>query len=425
MAFLLSACGPPKEVEAPTLSAEIACPAPIGEILREDCAAIGAVFEPLAVGGALERAGKGQAGLQRTEAIRAAVQLAEQVKGQRVELCESYNRCQMTRGEHEARDKQLTDLMAALLDLWGNRKFSAPEEVARFHAGVQELSVRLSGRGDAPAEPKGVPAAKPAIPALPGGKLQQIAAEGISFSPSGEGVTVQAKEGPPRLVLRSSTTLPLRGGRRYLVRVHGSYAPAAPGLIAPGDEVTGRFRFRAAQDAELYLGLRSLEDPESQEGLTPLQITAKEKGVREAKLVAEPGASGFYLVVGSRGTGQVHLDDVELVRGGNVLAAARAEAATEPQVKTSCAPDKAQPLGGKASLRCEGSGDLVSVGTPDAYLEIAIRGASGDRAVLRTQSLEGGRRLDATLKEDAELLITVAGAGTATVRAVEVQAVGP
>jgi hypothetical protein len=92
-------------------------------------------------------------------------------------------------------------------------------------------------------------------------------------------------------------------------------------------------------------------------------------------------------------------------------------------VKTSCAPDAAQPLAGKRSLRCEGQGDLVTLGMPAAFLEIAVRGASGDRAVLRTQSLEGGRSLDATLKEDAELLITIAGAGTATVRAVEVQAV--
>lgn len=420
-AALTPACGPPQEVEVPSASAEIECPAPIGTIPREDCAALAQEFDALSVTGALQRTGKDQNTTLRSDAIRAAAALANQLKERRVSLCETYNACKMPVAEHAAKDKQLTDLMNALLVLWDARRFSAPDEVDRFFGGVRDLATKLAGKGDA--EPAKAAAQKPASPGLPGDQLQQVAAEGIAFSTSGGAVTVQAQAGASRLVLRSGPSLPLRGGRRYLVRVNGSYTPAAPGLVNPADEVLGRVRYRAAQAGELYVALRSLEDPEASESLQAFQVTAGEKGAKELKFTADPASSGFYLAVGSRGAGAVHFDDVELVRGGNALAAARAEEANEPLVKTSCAPDAAQPLAGKRSLRCEGQGDLVTLGMPATYLEIVIRGASGDRALLRTQSLEGGRSLDATLKEDAELLITIAGAGTATVRAVEVQAV--
>ncbi|EYF00482.1 hypothetical protein [Chondromyces apiculatus] len=423
-AVLAPACGPPQEVEVPKRSTEVSCPAPIGKIPREDCGAIEKEFEPLAVREALKRTGTDATSVQRTEAIRAAAQLATQLKEQRAELCETYNRCEVTPEAHATKDRQLTEMMNALITLWDSRQLGGPEQVARFKGGVHALSSKLGGPGATAAEGSGADR-KQAVTTVGGDKLQQIAAEGITFSKSGSDVTVQAQAGAPRLVLRSSTGLPLRAGKRYLVRVNGSYTPATPALVSPGDEVVGRLRFRTTLASEIYVALRSLEDPEAPESITTLQLGAKEKGSREARFVADPGASGFYLTVGSRGPAQVHLDDVELVRGDTVLAAARAETADEPLVKTGCKADTAQPLAGKRSLRCDGQGDLVSLGVPTAYLELAIRSPSGDRAALRTQSLEGGRSLDATLTEDAELVISIAGAGTATVRTVDIQAVAP
>jgi len=425
-AILAPGCGPPHGAEAPQASGEgeIACPAPIGPIPREDCAAVAQEFDSLTVTGALERAGGDATGAMRTEAIRAAAALANQLKEKRVALCDAHNACKLAREEHAAKDKQLADLMTALIVLWDARRFSAPEEVARFHTGIRDLAAKLAdGQAAQPATPSA--ADKPAIPPVAGDKLAQVAGEGVTFAATGGAVTVQAQAGGSRTVLRSGATLPLRGGRRYLVKVAGSYTPVAPALVSPGDEVIGRVRYRATQPTELTLALRSLEDPDAGEALRTFQLAAGEKGAHEASFTAEPAASGFYLAVASSGGGALHLDDVELVRGGNVLAAARAEASNEAQVTTSCAPDPKQPLAGKQSLRCEGKGDVVSLGQPSAWLELAIRGASGDRAVLRTQSLEGGRSLDATLKEDAELVISIAGAGTATVRTVEVRAVEP
>jgi hypothetical protein len=237
---------------------------------------------------------------------------------------------------------------------------------------------------------------------------------------------VRAQDGGARQVLRSAPELRLRGGRRYLVKVTGSYAPAAQPLLAGGDEVVGKVRYHATQAVELYAALRSLDDPEASESTTSWRVAAGEKGAHEATLTARPGDSGFYLAVGARGGGAITLDDVELLRGGAVIAAARAEADAEPMVKTSCKADAAQPLAGKRSLRCEaGAADLVTLAMPTAYLELTVRGASGDRAAVRTQSLEGGRSLDAALTEEAELVVTLAGAGTLTVRSIEVREVEP
>ncbi|HSO00175.1 MAG TPA: hypothetical protein VLS89_17910, partial [Candidatus Nanopelagicales bacterium] len=190
-AVLTPACGPPKEVEVPGPSADLSCPAPIGDIPREDCAAVAQEFDALTVTGALQRAGKDPTGVMRTDAIRAAAALANQLKERRVVLCESYNACKMPREEHAVKDKQLAGLMAALLVLWDARRFSAPDEVERFYGGVRDLATKLAGKGETAAEKPG--AKKPVVPALTGEKLQQVAAEGIAFSTNGESVTVQAQ----------------------------------------------------------------------------------------------------------------------------------------------------------------------------------------------------------------------------------------
>jgi len=108
------------------------------------------------------------------------------------------------------------------------------------------------------------------------------------------------------------------------------------------------------------------------------------------------------------------------LRGATAIAAARAEAPSEAFVKTDCAPTANSPLAGAKSFDCKaGRGDRLTLASPEAHLVLAIRSPSGERATLRTLSLEGGRSLDATLTEDAELVVRLVGPGAATIRSVE------
>jgi hypothetical protein len=51
---------------------------------------------------------------------------------------------------------------------------------------------------------------------------------------------------------------------------------------------------------------------------------------------------------------------------------------------------------------------------------VSVRGPSGERARLRTTSLDGGRTIDASVTEPSQLVIGIAGGGTATIRGLEV-----
>ena len=108
-----------------------------------------------------------------------------------------------------------------------------------------------------------------------------------------------------------------------------AYRPRGPAADQPGDELVARLKCRAGGEADLTLALRSLEDPEASESTETRGTSPRAKGAHEAKLTADPQQTGFYLGVSVRGA-PVDLDDIELLRGGTLLAAARAEADAEP-----------------------------------------------------------------------------------------------
>ena len=437
---LLAGCGGP-EPQSPSSTATLECPAPIGPLQRENCTDVGEDFGALSVAGALKLAGTGPDADQRIEAIRAAGALANALKEERLELCAQYDACKVAPAEHAARDRALSDLMNALIKLWDGRQFGQPDGVARFHQSVLALSVRLGGKR-APSGPAPVaPAAAPARAHVVGAdKLVRIESPALSFKGEAGSVTVAAQDQASHDALRGTAdALELLPSHRYQIRVLGGYAPAAPPLIHPGDELVARVKYRTTEPAELYVALRSLEDPEALDSTTSWKLAAKESGSKEAAFTAAPGASGFYLAVGARTAGPIDLDDVELVRSGKPIAAARFEIDEpavprgaelhEPLLQTSCTPSATKPLAGNRSLRCNADapgrqsavkGDFVTLGMPAGHLFIAVRGSTGDRALLRTLSLEGGRTLDATLAEKADLIIGLAGPGTATIRSVEV-----
>jgi hypothetical protein len=399
------------------------CPAPIGTVPKEDCAEIADDFGALDVSGSLPLASQGKGAEPRIEAIRAVTALVASIKEQRVKLCEQYVKCKVPLAEHDAEDQKLAGGMRALIDLWNKRRFSGTDEVIRFRAAVHAIDVRVNGSGDGVA---------PALVAKPPRTFKgeeafgRIEDPGVAFRLAGSAVTVTATAEGKRDALRTKAeVISLVGGHRYRVKVSGKYAPAVAPLVQPGDELTVKLKYRATQAAEVHLGLRSLEDPEGSEGAESWPAAAGEKGAKELKLTADPQQTGFFLGVFVKGA-PVDLDDVELLRGGKVLVAAHGEGAEDAGVKTDCAASKEKPLAGKGSLRCSpGRGDRLTLGMPESYLAFTLRDSAGERASLRTLSLAGGRSVDAALREDGgELIITLVGAGSATIEQVEVTDLG-
>jgi hypothetical protein len=397
------------------------CPAPIGSVPREDCTAIADDFGALSVAESLKLAGSGRDAELRIEAIRAAQGLANSLKEQRVALCETYDKCKVQPADHATKDKLLAGTMRTLIDLWNKRNFSRLDQVIRFREAVRTLDQKVNGE-DAAAAPG------PATTRAAELALATVEGAGLSFQSAGGAITVKAAGAGDRVALKSKgEVMPLVSGHHYRIKVSGSYAPAAPPLVAPGDEVTVRLKYKAASDGEIYVALRSLEDPEAAESTTAWAVKSGEQGAKEAALTADPASSGFYVGVGMKGSGSgLDLDDVELLRGGKVLAAARAESDGEAFVTTDCLVVSGKALAGQKSLRCKaGAGDRVMVGRPDAFLFLTLRGPLGDRASVRTLSLDGGRSVDATVNEDAELVIGLTGPGTATIRSIEVGELPP
>lgn len=426
---LVPACGggggaevPPASPSSSVVAAgseKLECPAPIGRVPREDCSAVADDFGALSVAESLKLAGSGRDADARIEAIRSAAGLANLLKEQRVALCELYDKCKVTPEDHAAKDQLLAGSMRSLIDLWNKRRFSGADAVVRFREGVRALEQKVNGAGTAaPGAPRSLTAAQ---------ALAQVEGAGLAFKADGAAIVVTAQGAGSRVALRTKAeALPLTSGRHYRVKVSGSYAPAAPPLIAPGEEITVRLKLRADQAGDVYAALRSLEDPEAAESTTTWHVNAGEKGAREATLTADPASSGFYVGVGMSSGGGIDLDDIEIVRGGKSVAAARAEVDGEPGVKTDCLVIGAGALAGQKSWRCKaGAGDRILLGQPESHLFLTLRGPLGDRAMLRTLSLDGGRSVDATVPEDAELVIGLVGAGTATIRAVEATELAP
>jgi hypothetical protein len=424
LAAVASACGSASATNggAPAAGDEIRCPSPIGRIRPESCADVAADFGALSVSGALKHAEASPDAERRVAAIRAADTLAQALKTERVRLCEQYNACKVAPKDLAERDRLLADLMSSLIKLWDGRKLTDAATIDRFHQEVLALHRYLDpnvGKLDLPPAPASAPPLR-----VEGSTLAKIESAGVTVKLEVGGATATVTDDASHDVLRSSAEQArLEAGKRYLIKVTGSYTPAAAPLLSPGDEVIVRLKYRAVEASELYAAVRSIEDPDSTEAIATWKVAAGEKGVKEAPLTAAAGSSGPYVGVGVAGGGAVEIDDVELVRGGKVIASARAEAATEPHVKTSCAEVTTKAIAGKRSLRCSGgAGDKLTIGRPASHFFVAVRGSSGERALLRTLSLEGGRSLDASLTEKAEIVIGLAGPGTASVRAIEITA---
>lgn len=400
------------------------CPPPIGVIPQESCAEIADDFGALDVSGALPLAGQGKDSGPRLEAIRAVSTLAASIKEQRVKLCEQFVKCKVPLADHAAQDQLLSGSMRALIDLWNKRRFSNTGEVVRFREAVRAIDHRVNGSAAEGVAPALAPRPPRTIKAEEG--LARVEDPGVAFRTSSPALIVSATAEGKRDALRTKQDIvPLLGGHRYRIKITGRYAPTAPPLVQPGDELVARLKYRGAQPCDISLALRSLEDPEASEAAESWHVNTGDKGAKEIKLIADPQQTGFYLGVLVRG-GAVDLDDLELLRGGKPIAAARGEGSDEPGVESACTVSKDKPIAGKGSIRCApGNGDRITLGKPEGHLMITLRDSAGERATVRTLSLEGGRSIDAALREDGgEVIVTLVGAGSATIEQLEVTDLG-
>ena len=232
--------------------------------------------------------------------------------------------------------------------------------------------------------------------------------------------------GPHDVLTTHPETFLLPAGKRFELEVEGSYAPATAPLIAPGEPLVVRVKYRATKPSDLSISLRSLEEPDLAEGGQTFHLAADERRApHEATLTPEPSGSGFYAAIGVRG-GACDLDDVEILRGGKTLAAAHAESTAEPYVKTTCTASPTRPIAGKKSFHCEANptADVFTFGAPEGYLYLSMRTPSGESSRVKTLSLDGGRNIDAALAQPGTLVIGMIGRGTATIRAVSANEIG-
>lgn len=419
-----AACGSPQTQEGSPQAPqkEISCPSPIGVIQSEDCESAARDFEAFTVEGALKHTGTGVFKERRDEAIREVDALAKALKSERARLCQEYNACKVPQKEHAERDRVLADIMTSLVKLWDSRKFDDPTTVDKFYADAIALHRTLDP--NAGTSKAGTQAAKAEPPlVIEGDKLARIESPSISFSAEGSAVRAVSKDESARDVLRGpADRVRLEAGKHLLIKLNGSYTAASPGLLATGDEVAFRLKYKAETTADLYVAIRTVEDPESEEAMIKWKAAAGDRGSKEGTLTAPPGASGPYVAVGALGSGSVEFDDIEVIKSGSVIASARAENAGEAHVKNNCSEKTKGALSGKKSFQCSaGPGDRITLGMPSGYLFASIRSPSGERASLKTTSLEGGRSLDANLSEGAELVIGMFGPGTATIRNIEIR----
>jgi len=415
---IMTGCGGPQSRtgDPSTESPDITCPEPIGTIPRENCTEIADDFGALDVSSALKIAGSSRGSELRIQAIREVADLATVIKDRRVTLCESYNACKVPSADHAAEDQRLATLMKSLIERWDARNFLAKEGVESFRSEVQKIAKQVDANTSDtnPNAPQ-----SPAQKRIRGEDLQKIEGPGLSFSPASGSITITSTTPGPHDALRTPLTAPLGSTSKLRIRISGSFTPKTPALITPGDELTVRFKYRTTRAGNLIVALRSLEDPDALDTTSTLNVAAG-KGSREASFTALPGASGFYLALGAQDVGPFDLDDIELLRANAPIATARAESSPEPHLTTRCTLSPTSPLAGKASFHCEASeGDALTLGSPKAHLYLALRSQNGERARLRTLSLEGGRSLHASTKEDAELIIGLEGEGRATIQSVE------
>jgi len=99
---------------------EYQCPAPIGQIVREDCSQAALRYEGVDISG---RVGVGQVSASaayKDQAIRQANDLIAVLKEQRVSLCHDFNTCKLTIDQYRTDKQRVESSFTAVVALKGN-----------------------------------------------------------------------------------------------------------------------------------------------------------------------------------------------------------------------------------------------------------------------------------------------------------------
>ncbi|HEX9622024.1 MAG TPA: hypothetical protein VF989_17880 [Polyangiaceae bacterium] len=94
---------------------EYECPAPIGNIVREDCSRIALKYEGESVEGSVGVGSVGASASYKQQALREADQLVQVLKEQRTGLCNDFNTCKLSVAEYRERKQGLDDSYLGLL----------------------------------------------------------------------------------------------------------------------------------------------------------------------------------------------------------------------------------------------------------------------------------------------------------------------
>ncbi|APR76264.1 Hypothetical protein A7982_01611 [Minicystis rosea] len=127
---------------------EYTCPAPIGQIVREDCSAVGARFE------SMSSDGPSTGSPEKDQVVREANNVIGSLKEQRVSLCNDFNTCKLTLEQYRNDKQRIESSITTAVALKGSA-------ATLDRAGLAQLADQLRGLRD------GKPGAAPPTPPPP------------------------------------------------------------------------------------------------------------------------------------------------------------------------------------------------------------------------------------------------------------------
>ncbi|EYF00948.1 Hypothetical protein CAP_8896 [Chondromyces apiculatus DSM 436] len=142
------------------------CPAPVGEIVREDCSQLGLNYDGVSASGSLDVGGVvGASGEYKQQAIRAADTLIQVLKDQRVALCHGFNTCKMTVAEYRQDQRRIDDTFAFVATITERLKSMSGDEVQAVLRQLNDIrtSGTLAGRASGEPLPQLPPPSNPAV----------------------------------------------------------------------------------------------------------------------------------------------------------------------------------------------------------------------------------------------------------------------
>lgn len=153
---------------------EYECPAPVGPIVREDCAQSALRYDAIEFSGSVGVSGvaEGSASYKET-ALRQADRLVAMLKEHRVALCNDFNTCKLTTTEYREEKGRLDDSFVALAALQDRVEQMDAEGASRLLAELQAIRSRVTSSGGS-ASPTTSPDGATSVVTFAGHRYQRL-----------------------------------------------------------------------------------------------------------------------------------------------------------------------------------------------------------------------------------------------------------